>query len=217
MGFFSKSWTFGIASLGVITFSQAPEFSQQYKQRLGGGINELASVVNQFEKDAAGQGLSRAEALEALNNSSENFPRTRGKSMAAVFNRYESLLAQRKAMEEASPIMQPLHLIRSPDGETFSGTLNAYKPGVQLTLEGIVWALLGGGLLGAIGRAPISASRYTARKRREPKISRSAEDYLIEQEKQNAPLPLDSTPEQLPNTTQILAEAAADRLKGDRS
>ncbi|MEM9277793.1 MAG: DUF2937 family protein [Pseudomonadota bacterium] len=171
MGVFSKSWTFAFASAGLLTFSQAPEFSQQYKQRLGGGINELATVVSQFEKDAADQGLTRDQAIDALKESSEDFPQVRGVSIEKIFRRYENLLAQRQVMENANPIMQPLHLIQYPDAKILSGTLNAYRPGVQLTLEGLFWGLLGFGLIGGIGRAPISVARFRARRKREPKVT----------------------------------------------
>ena len=91
--------------------------------------------------------------------------------MAVHIQRYENLLAQRQAMESASAVMQPVQLARRADIEILSGTLSAYKPGLQLTLEGIVWALVGGGLIGGLGRAPVSAMRYRARKRRIPKVS----------------------------------------------
>jgi len=78
VGYFSKTWVLGWATLGLATFSQAPEFSQQYKQRLGGAINELATVVRQFDEDATSQGLTRQEALDTLQTSQEEFPRKAG-------------------------------------------------------------------------------------------------------------------------------------------
>ncbi|MEM7068316.1 MAG: DUF2937 family protein [Pseudomonadota bacterium] len=171
MGIFSKSWVFGWAGLGLASFSQAPEFSQQYQQRLGGAINELASVVSQFDKDARAEGLTREEALDALKTSKEDFPRRRGLSMERVINRFDSLVDQGAAMETATSYMQPVHLLRSPDQELFSGTVKDFKPGVQLTAAGLLWGGLGAGLLGIFGRAPISYSRYRARKKREPRVT----------------------------------------------
>ncbi|MEM9333025.1 MAG: DUF2937 family protein [Pseudomonadota bacterium] len=171
MGILSKSWTLGLIVTGVVIFGQAPEFSQQYKQRLGGGINELASVVSQFEKDAASQGLTRAQALDQQNNSNEAFNQLRGKSMESHIKRYENLLMQRQAMQTASPVMQPVHLLRRADVEILSDTLAAYKPGLQLTFEGTLWALVGGGIVGGLGRAPVSAMRFRAKRRRAPKVS----------------------------------------------
>ena len=171
MGYFSKTWVLGWATLGLATFSQAPEFSQQYKQRLGGAINELATVVRQFDEDATSQGLTRQEALDTLKTSQEEFPRKRGTSIAKAINRFENLLSQRQTMEAAGPFMQPVHLLRYPDAKLMAGTLEAYKPGIQLTAEGALWGLLGGGLLGAAGRVPVSAGRRRSRKKREPRVT----------------------------------------------
>lgn len=159
-------------TLGVAGFSQVPEFSQQYKQRLGGGITELATVVSQFGADAASEGLTREEALSALKNSGEEFPQTRGISMEKAILRYENLLAQRSAMENAGPFMQPVHLFKSPDSQIFSGTLSAFKPGIQLTLEGLFWGLVGVGFLGGgCGLLPVAAIRYRAKRKREPRVT----------------------------------------------
>ncbi|MEM7215422.1 MAG: DUF2937 family protein [Pseudomonadota bacterium] len=230
MGILSKSWVIGCGALGIATFSQAPEFTQQYKQRLGGGINELATVVSQFERDAANNGLTREQALEKQKASEEGFNQTRGESMSSHIARYENLLAQRQAMENAAPFMQPFHLFRYPDTELLSGTLNAYKPGIQLTAEGLIWGVLGGGLLGGLGRAPVSASRHRARRKSRPRITPGSH---IETEEH---LPGSLTEDQLaqklskftggssPNstgspedTTRVLADVAENRLQGKRS
>ena len=36
--------------------SQAPEFAQQYRQRLGGAVDELARIITQFDEDSARSG-----------------------------------------------------------------------------------------------------------------------------------------------------------------
>ena len=44
--------------LGGLVASQAPEFGQQYRQRLGGAIDELNRVVARFDEDARRPGRS---------------------------------------------------------------------------------------------------------------------------------------------------------------
>ena len=56
--------SFGL--LGAASFSQLPEFTQQYTQRLGGAVDELVHFVAEFDTDAAQTGLSRVEALKPL-------------------------------------------------------------------------------------------------------------------------------------------------------
>ncbi len=47
---------------GAVT-SQAPEFSQQYRQRLNGAQDELRQVIEAFDADAANNNLSRENAI----------------------------------------------------------------------------------------------------------------------------------------------------------
>jgi hypothetical protein len=48
---------FFLALLIGIAASQVPEFAQQYRQRLGGAIDELARVIGEFDSDAARMNL----------------------------------------------------------------------------------------------------------------------------------------------------------------
>ena len=43
--------------------SQLPEFSQQYRQRLGGAIDALEEILADFKRDAAAYGLSVSQAI----------------------------------------------------------------------------------------------------------------------------------------------------------
>ena len=176
MGFFSKSWSILCGAAGIAVFSQAPEFTQQYNQRLGGGINELSAIVEQFKEDAAGQGLTLEQALNKQLGSSEAFNQQRGTSMVNHINRFENLRSQRESMIAADPLVRPVHLFRYPDSELLSGTLNDYKPGIQLSFEGLIWGLIGGGFALFLGRLPISATRRSSKTRRAPKVS--PENYM---------------------------------------
>ena len=53
-----------IAVSGGVLTSQSPEFAQQYRQRLGGAVDELARVVSNFERDAARSNMTVEEALQ---------------------------------------------------------------------------------------------------------------------------------------------------------
>ena len=45
MGMLHRSFTGLIAAAGLVSASQMPEFAQQYRQRLGGAVEELRVVV----------------------------------------------------------------------------------------------------------------------------------------------------------------------------
>ena len=76
-----------------IALSQFPEYAQQYTQRLGGAVDELRAIIEDFDRDAVAAGLTRRDALlryEATEMSS--FAR-RGTSMDRTFVRYAELSA----------------------------------------------------------------------------------------------------------------------------
>ena len=91
MGLSSKAVTLTSALVGCAVFSQAPEFAQQYRQRIGGAVDELKTVVTDFDKDAAGSEMSRGEALSALLDSAEKFTHERGLSMGRNVERFSQL------------------------------------------------------------------------------------------------------------------------------
>lgn len=74
-----------MACAGFMIGSQAPEFSQQYHQRLGGAVDELVVVVEQFDRDAEDNGLSRRAALKQMTVNENPLIRDRGASMSRRF------------------------------------------------------------------------------------------------------------------------------------
>lgn len=56
----------GFALFCGLIASQLPEFAQQYRQRLGGAIDELTAIVDQFAAEAASQGMDASKAIAQL-------------------------------------------------------------------------------------------------------------------------------------------------------
>ena len=54
-----------IAVLAGLIGSQGPEFAQQYRQRLGGALEELNRIVFDFDDEVRRQNLTRADGLAA--------------------------------------------------------------------------------------------------------------------------------------------------------
>ncbi len=84
-------------------FSQAPEFAQQYRQRIGGAIDELRIIVDDFTKQAADHHLDRQQALDVYARSPDDFLRDRGLSMRSTLERYERLVTQQSDLGRAAP------------------------------------------------------------------------------------------------------------------
>jgi Protein of unknown function (DUF2937) len=151
----------GVMAVGA---SQAPEFAQQYKQRLGGAVDELRKVVTLFDADAARNSLDRAGLLSRLETSADRAVADQGKSQRVTIQRFERLDAQKSAMDAPDVTSRVLSMVRSYDADIGRGAMRDYKPALPLTLEGGFFALLGflaGALVGGIVALPMG--------RRQPK------------------------------------------------
>lgn len=169
MGLVSKSFTFVCAGAGLAAFSQLPEFAQQYRQRLGGAVEELQVVVSDFDKDALSSGLNRDEALDQMANSVDAFPRDRGQSMERTINRYERLSVQQQRMEDAEPVSRPVFLFSTYDEKLLMGSWDAFEPAVPLNAPGAVWGGFGAFLLGFLARLPIGFMGWMRKMRKRRK------------------------------------------------
>lgn len=155
----------GVAA--ALAAGQAPEFAQQYRQRLGGAIEEMQAVVSRFDEDAARSGLSRAEALALYSESAEAFFRDRGTSMREAIARYESLVAQVQRMSAMEPIARPLALLRDYDDRLMQGAWRDFEPALPITPHGLVWSAAGFGI-GALIAAALGRLFFPRRRRSGP-------------------------------------------------
>jgi hypothetical protein len=132
----------GGLALAVI-LSQFPEYAQQYTQRLGGAVDELRVITEDFDRAAAEGGLDRAEALTRYNASNDDFLAGRGSSMSATFQRYDMLSRTLVEIEGAGPVERLQALPAYLDTDIGRRTLENYRPAVPFTMEGILYAGFG--------------------------------------------------------------------------
>lgn len=125
--------------------SQAPEFAQQYRQRLGGAVDELERIITQFDEDSARSGYDRQSALAVMARNSERLVREQGVRMAATIARYQRLRDQEEAFRNSGPILRLVAVVRDFDRDLVQRTFDAYEPAVPVTTEGVL--LAGGGFL----------------------------------------------------------------------
>lgn len=144
-----------VSGLLAAALSQFPAFSDQYVQRLGGQVDALTRVVQDFDASATRAGLNRQEALAELSGTA--FRDAHGQDMARAFTRLDRARADLQMLRLASPIerMALPHRLRDP--ETLAATWGDFSPAVPLTRAGLIAALIGfllGWLLTALlGRA----------------------------------------------------------------
>lgn len=138
--------TLGLA-LGLIggaIAAQAPEFAQQYAQRLGGAADELRRSIATLESDAQASGTTRDGAVERLRTNPDGLVARRGEAAQADIGRLARLSAQQQALAAAtSPLGRTVAVIRDPDLAIASATFRAYQPAVPTTADGLTAGLLG--------------------------------------------------------------------------
>jgi hypothetical protein len=131
----------GMGGVGLaVILSQFPEYAQQYTQRLGGAVDELRVITEDFDRAAAAGGLDRAAALERYNASNDDFLAGRGTSMTATFQRYDQLSTTLARIEDAGPVERFQSLPAYLDSDIGQRTLENYQPAMPVTMEGILYA-----------------------------------------------------------------------------
>lgn len=147
------SLAFGI--LMAVVASQLPEFAQQYRQRLGGVIDELSRQVSQFQAEADAEKLSKEAAIARLQKNSDNLAQKHGSDMTESLSRLLRLESQQESFKQAGPFNRILVMFQNFDPSTAKRALQFYEPAVPTTAEGLVTTIIGfffgGGLLRLLG------------------------------------------------------------------
>jgi hypothetical protein len=143
---------------GAVTASQVPEFAQQYRQRLGGAIDELQRVVQRFDADAGANGQNRDGAITRLKENSDNLVSRQGDAMRANIERLDRLQRHRQDYLTAGPFQRLALLVRDADLDLMESTYRDFEPAVPATSEG---AVAGGvGMVAAWGLTLLIASLF---------------------------------------------------------
>ena len=127
---------------GAAGLSQFPAYSQQYTQRLAGAVEELSAVVARFDADAAGLGLSRAQALEDLRQGSR-MAKARALSMQQVLARHARLSADLSALREAGFLSRLAQIQRFSDLDLAREAWGDFRPALPLSRAGLSLAAAG--------------------------------------------------------------------------
>lgn len=143
MAILRRGFVLACGLCAAVFTSQAPEFAQQYRQRLGGAVDELSRVVGDFDRDAANNKLSRQQALDSYAADRQPFLRDRGTSMRSTIERYDRLREQQADFNRLVPFLRPLAVIEAPDREVVNRAWADFEPAVPVTTHGFAWAGIG--------------------------------------------------------------------------
>ena len=144
--------------------SQTPEFAQQYRQRLGGAIDELQRIIQLFDEDSRRSGYDRTAALRVMAGNSEQLIRDQAARMEDVIVRHDRLRAQQDAFRDGGPFVRISAFVLNFDRPLVQRTLQAYEPAVPVTMEGLL--LAGGGFVVVYFLLPVFGESWRRRRRR---------------------------------------------------
>ncbi|MDE2577518.1 MAG: DUF2937 family protein [Hyphomicrobiales bacterium] len=120
-----------------LTATQAPEYAQQYRQRLGGALDELNRIVDDFALTAGKQGMTPAEAALGLEHNGDPIARDRGAAMLETMARRDRLAEQQARMAHAGSFGRLGALAQGFDPQIARGAWSAYEPAIPTTTEGL--------------------------------------------------------------------------------
>jgi Protein of unknown function (DUF2937) len=139
---FTRRLAVAVALIAGVIGSQGPEFAEQYRQRMGGALDELKRIVAQFDAAAARQGLTTPQAVGRLEQNAEPLAREQGQNMVETIARADRLEEELEAMRSAGPLKRIYVMAKDFDPEIARHTLDNYEPAAPLSLEAVVAAAL---------------------------------------------------------------------------
>ncbi|MGP0103990.1 DUF2937 family protein [Rhodoblastus sp.] len=126
-----------------LSFSQAPEFAQQYRQRLGGAIDELRASVAAFDSDSRASGLTHDSGVARLEDSSDPLVRRRGARMNQETARLARLSRQAADLKDGLPLSKIFALAVDADPQVARGAFDDFEPALPLSADGAASAAIG--------------------------------------------------------------------------
>ena len=134
---------FGLA--GALILSQFPEFFQQYTQRLGGRLDEVAAQVTALEKRAAEAGKDVPAYLRSFLLNRDVDVRREGMHLRSLVERHAELSNAYAALTGSGSLWRAQRFATYVDWEIARATLGVYRPAVPVTAESAIYSGAGFG------------------------------------------------------------------------
>jgi hypothetical protein len=164
---FTRRLALAVALIAGVVGSQGPEFAEQYRQRMGGALDELKRIAAQFDAAAARQGLTTPQAVGRLEQNAEPLAREQGQNMEETIARADGLEEELEAMRSAGPLKRIYIMTKDLDPQIARHTLDNYEPAAPLSLE----AVMAAGLAAVWGWAATHLVAWPIRRARRPPAS----------------------------------------------
>lgn len=160
----ARRFAVAIGLLMALLFSQLPEFVQQYRQRLGGALDELKRTITLFDAEAAAQSLPRDAAIARLRANADPLVQERGIDLQGDIERERRLDAQERAFATAGPVERYWVFVERFDPELAGRAYAVYEPAMPVTAAGFTAAAVG--FVAGYGGLRLVAAPFGRRRRR---------------------------------------------------
>ncbi len=129
--------------LGAVVGSQFPEFMQQYTQRLSGHAAELSQLIAKLTEMASLSNKTLDQYIYKFLSSPDPDFINQGEFMKAVVNRWQELNVSLHSLADATLWNKPYYFFKYMNYPIADTTMHSFKPGINLTVEGLCYAILG--------------------------------------------------------------------------
>lgn len=145
-----------LALLFGVGATQVPEFVEQYRQRLGGAIDELAAIVANFDSRSAQHGLTEEGGIDRLRTNSDPIAQGEAVQMQENVQRLQRLRGAQTAFRSEGPVARLGTFVSHYDERVARGAWSDFEPAVPTSPEafvlGLLGFLIGGGAMHVAGR-----------------------------------------------------------------
>jgi Protein of unknown function (DUF2937) len=135
-----RTWLLvAISLIAAALFGQAPEFVQQYGQRLGGAIDELDRIVRHFDEDSRRSGYDRPGALALRGRNQEQLIRDQATRMSETIDRLARLRAQQSAMNRPGSFIRVAAFANGYDQDIANRTWRDFQFGLPISVDSMLF------------------------------------------------------------------------------
>lgn len=157
---------------GAFALCQLPLLVQQYSMMLSGHLAESRRQINMMQHAASLTNKTLQEYIAKFLGQQDLDFVHQGQIMQSMQTRYEELNQAYSALQQSTVWSRPFVFLKNLDSTVFWDTARDFTPGLTLTLESLVYAVVGLGLGVLIYRGLASLARaFMGLFRRAPKDS----------------------------------------------
>lgn len=127
----------------ALIFLQFPLFMQQYTQQLTGRVAELQYQVSLMENAATISGKTLDEFVLKFQKQSDPDFSKQGEIMSVMVERWKKLSQSLVSIQFSSMVKRPFIFVWNLNYDIMKSSLRTFEPGIPLTFEAAVYAVIG--------------------------------------------------------------------------